>query len=176
MFTARHLLGVLLLVPFMDIAAQSSDPEFRKGWLLNAGLTNTVITNFHGSQPDAFAGGLYINPQATIIPNLLRGGAYVGTVYENKQLSGLFGPMVALKLKSLKVGYFGTIANLHLMGSAQWGTQGQALAGGGLGLEIAKLAHLGLSVQRNYSQSNWWIQSFIAIRLNRIEARKDPYQ
>lgn len=176
MTAAHKILVACLLMSFMNAAAQSDDPEFRKGWLLNARLTNGVITNFHGNQPDSYAGGLGLNPQVTVVPHLLRAGANISGVYGGKKTSALFGPMMALKLKSLKVGHFGTIANLHLTGEANWGTNKQALAGGGLALEIAKLAHIGLSVQRDYRQSNWWLQSFIAIRLNKLEHEKDPYQ
>src|SRR5690606_20711878 len=110
----KTLLAILLL--FCGSAtAQSGDPEFTKGWLLNARLTNGVVTSFHGSQPDSYAGGLGLNPQVTIVPHLLRAGVHLSGVYANKKASALAGPMMALKLKSMKLGHFGTIANLHLI-------------------------------------------------------------
>ncbi|GAB3006046.1 hypothetical protein GCM10027051_01440 [Niabella terrae] len=150
--------------------AQGADPEFRRGWLVTATLHNGLVTDFTGQQPDLYAGGLGMNTQFAVVEHLLRVGINAAAVYQGKSFSGLFGPMAALKIKNFKAGAFGTIGNMHLLLEANWGTRNEQLAGGGLGFEIFKLAHLGLTAQRDYRHDNWWLQSFIAIRLNRPQS------
>ncbi|MFT4094937.1 MAG: hypothetical protein QM640_14995 [Niabella sp.] len=155
--------------------AQSTDPEFRNGWLLNAKLTNGVITDFKGSSADLYAGGVSVNPQFTVAENVLRIGVNAGAVYGNKKVSGMVGPMAAIKLKTFTAAEFGSVANMHLILEGNWGTNRQQIAGGGFGFEILKLAHIGITAQRDYHLNSWWLQSFIAIRLNRIKYSGDDY-
>lgn len=155
--------------------SQTADPEFRNGWLLNAKLTNGLVTDFKGTSPDLYTGGFVLNPQFTIIENVLRLGANAGVVYSSKKFSGLFGPMAAIKLKTFNAAEFGSVANMHLIIEANWGTNKQQMAGGGLGFEILKLAHIGITAQRDYRLNSWWLQSFIAIRLNKSKPVQDEY-
>lgn len=167
---------LLLLVFVAGFAnAQQQDTEFTKGWLLNLKLTNGAVTNFSSTAPDAYAGGLSLNPQVTVVPGLLRAGANLGAAYASKKMSGLFGPMVALKLTEFGTKNFGTLANMHLVAEANWGTNRQQMIGGGLGFEILSLAHIGITAQRDYKLNNWWLQSFIAIRLNKQKQDTDKY-
>ena len=174
MNTIRIVLMFVLLTA-THANAQTNDTEFTKGWQLNLKLTNGAVTNFKGNTADWYAGGLFLNPQVTAIPGVLRLGANAGAVYTGKKFSGLFGPMVALKLKTFATPNFGSLANLHLIAEASWGTHQQQIAGGGLGFEILQLAHIGLTAQRDYKLNNWWLQSFIAIRLNKMKHTEDEY-
>jgi hypothetical protein len=157
------------------VKAQQPDTEFTKGWLLNLKLTNGAVTNFRSTAPDQYTGGLLLNPQVTVVPGTLRLGANLGAAYANKKVSGLFGPMIAWKLAELGTKNFGTLANMHLIAEANWGTQHQQMVGGGLGFEILSLAHIGITAQRDYKLNNWWLQSFIAIRLNKQKQDTDKY-
>ena len=96
----RMVLPVLLLFCFTAQSQDPDDTEFRKGWATYLKLDNGVISNFHAA-PDLYVGGLQLNPQITVVEHKLRIGATAGFVYANKNISGLFGPSVAFKLKSL---------------------------------------------------------------------------
>lgn len=171
----RKFFLLLLILVSVLANAQQQDTEFTNGWLMNLKLTNGAITNFSSTAPDAYAGGLSLNPQVTIVPGLLRLGANLGGAYTNKKFSALFGPMAALKIANFGTKNFGTLANMHLIAEANWGTHQQRMAGGGLGFELLSLAHIGITAQRDYKLNNWWLQSFIAIRLNRQKQDTDKY-
>ena len=158
---------LLLLLNLSVYAQKSDDPEFTKGFELLAKLNNGLSTGFKSYTPDMYVGGLALNPQITLVDNLLRAGVNAGFVYNNKKISGLFGPMVALKLKTFGTQYMGSYANMHLIAEANWGTNKQKMAGGGLGFEVFKKLHLGMTAQRDYSLNNWWFQTFIALKLNK---------
>ncbi|MCH5596498.1 hypothetical protein [Niabella ginsengisoli] len=170
----KNLMALVLIFIVTGINAQT-ETEFTKGWLFNLKLTNGVATNFKSGSPDMYTGGLGINPQVTMVPGLLRIGINASAVYNDKKFSGLFGPMAALKLKTFGTENFGSFANMHLIAEANWGTNHQQMIGGGLGFEILSLAHIGLTAQRDYKLNNWWLQSFIAIRLNKIKQEEDRY-
>jgi len=86
-----------------------------------------------------------------------------------QNISGLFGPMAALKLKTFDTKHMGSYANLHLIAEANWGTNKQKMAGGGFGVEIFKKLHLGITAQRDYGLNNWWFQTFIGLKLNKAK-------
>lgn len=171
----RFLLLLLFVFPAAFVNAQQQPAEFTRGWLLNLKLTNGAVSNFKSTAPDAYTGGLSLNPQVTVMPGSLRLGASLGTAYANKKFIGLFGPMAALKLAEFGTKNFGTLANLHLIAEANWGTNGQQMIGGGLGFEILSLLHIGVTAQRDYKLNNWWLQSSIAIRLNKQKQDVDKY-
>lgn len=172
----KHTIFFLICIThYLTVISQQTDTEFTKGWLLTAKLTNGAITNFKSSLPDLYTGGIGLHTQFTVVPHLLRIGANAGAVYNNKKISGLFGPMAALKLKTFATKNFGSLANMHLIAEANWGTNKQQMAGGGLGFEILELAHIGITAQRDYKWNNWWVQSFIAIRLNKFKQQQDEY-
>ena len=153
----------------------NAQTEFPKGWLLNAKLTNGAISNFHGSASDMYVGGLVLNPQVTVVPGVLRLGANAGAVYGGKEFSGMFGPMAALRIKTFGTENMGSFANLHLIAEANWGTNKQMMAGGGLGIEVFPFAQMGLTLQRDYNLNTWWLQSFIAIKLNKTKHKGDEF-
>lgn len=140
--------------------------EFTKGGLLLIKLDNGFTTGFKSYTPDLYTGGATINPQITIVPNVLRLGANAGLAYNDKRFSGLFGPVVALKLTDINTKNFGSLANIHLIAEANWGTNRQQLAGGGIGIELLQKIQLGATVQRDYHLNSWWFRSFIGYELN----------
>jgi hypothetical protein len=61
----------------------------------------------------------------------------------------------------------GGVANLHITGMHNWGTDQQALAGIGLGIELLQKIMFRLSTQRDYRLNTWWIQSHVGINLTK---------
>ncbi len=167
----------LILLPLFVLLSlyTKAQTEFAKGWLLNAKLTNGAISNFSGTAPDMYAGGLLLNPQITVVPGVLRLGANAGAVYADKKFSGLFGPMAALRIKTFGTENMGSYANLHLIAEANWGTNKQRMAGGGFAIEVLPFGQVGITLQRDYRLNTWWLQSFIAIKLNKIKHKEDEY-
>ncbi len=153
---------------FNAIAQKNDDPEFTKGWILLLKLNNGLTSGFTANTPDLYVGGLSLNPQFTVVQNILRLGANTGMFYNDKKLSGLFGPMAAVKIKTLGTKYMGSYANIHLIAEANWGTNKQKMAGGGLGIEVFKKLHWGITAQRDYNLNAWWFQTQIGLRLNKL--------
>lgn len=159
----------MLLLCSTTARSQAGDPndtEFRKGSVFLLKINNGVVSSFN-KLPDLYEGGLQLNPQVTVAVNSLRLGANAGFVYTAKKFSGLFGPMAALKLKSINLKNLAGLANLQLIAEHNWGTNKQRLFGGGLGLEIFQKAVLSFSVQRDYNLNAWWVQWHTAINLNK---------
>lgn len=169
------LKALLILFLFILSTPSMGQTEFTKGWLLNVKLTNGAISNFKRTPPDMYVGGLALNPQITVAPGLLRVGINAGAIYADKKISGLLGPMAAINIKTIGTKNMGSLANMHLIAEANWGTDKQQMVGGGIGFEIFQLAHLGITAQRDYKQNNWWIQSFIAIKINRTKQKEDEF-
>jgi hypothetical protein len=155
---------------FCRVRAQETiDTEFRKGWVTHLYLDNGVISNFHAA-PDVYVGGAHLNQQYTIVPHKLRAGANAGFVYANKKFSGIFGPSVAFKIKSINLDDLGGLANLQLTGNHSWGTDEQRMIGLGMGLELLQKMIISLSTHRDYHLNNWWIQAHIGINLKKSRA------
>ena len=175
----QNLLLCRIMLPIhllFYLAAQSQDPndtEFRKGWVNYLKLENGVISNFKSSSPDLYVGGLQLNPQITVVEHKLRIGATAGFVYADKKIAGLFGPSLALKLKSFNLKNLAGLANLQLIAEHNWGTEKQRLVGGGIGLELLQKAILVLTTHRDYKLNSWWIQAHVGFRLNK-EKTKTP--
>lgn len=155
-------------------AQKKDDTEFQKGLALFFKLNNGIVTNFHLA-PDLYTGGMAINPQYTVVEHLLRLGANAGFAYTNKKISGLFGPMLALKFKNLDIKTFGGFANFQLIAEANWGTNKQQMAGGGIGIEILQKALLSFTAQRDYNLNSCWLQTHFAIKLNKKKFPKDEF-
>lgn len=170
------LLPLLMVISESGFSQTNADPEFKKGWLLLAKLNNGFSSNFRATTPDIYIGGLALNPQVTVMPHRLRLGANAGVVYTGKQVSGIFGPMAALKLKTIGTKYFGSYANFQLLAEAGWGTRNQRLAGGGFALEALTHLHIGLTALRDYRLNTWWFQSTIAVKINKMKTKKDEYE
>lgn len=162
----KYLLSTLLCLFIFECVAQQPT-EFNKGGVLLIKLNNGFISGFKSSTPDLYTGGPGLNPQITVIENVLRLGANASLAYNNKKTSGLFGPMAALKITDLKTKNYGSLANVHLIAEANWGTNKQQMAGGGVGVELLQKLQVGLTAQRDYHLNNWWFQSFIAYQFNK---------
>lgn len=176
----RKVIGILSILYFvftLPLRAQNTtDTEFKKGWLFLAKLNNGFVTNFHAFPADMYAGGLSLNPQFTVVPHKLRAGVNAGLVYTGKKFSGIFGPMLAFKIKNIDAKNFGGLANIHLLAEANWGTNRQQMAGGGLGVELLSFLHLNLTAQRDYHLNYWWFQSSIGIKLNKVKKKKEEFE
>ncbi len=166
----------LLLSLIFSSAVRAQDPEFRQGaaWVLK--LNSGLITKFNTSTPELYAVGLSFNPQFTVIKNVMRVGANAELSYVDHETSGIFGPMVAVKIKSLELNHLSTYANIHLIGGAEWGTRNQQMVVAGVGLEALGRLHVGVVTRYDYSLNNWWMQSFLGYKLNRSKMKKDEYE
>ncbi|ANH79613.1 hypothetical protein A8C56_00265 [Niabella ginsenosidivorans] len=165
-FKIFTLTAVLVTITF-SANAQQQVTEFTKGALLLIKLDNGFTTGFRSYTPDLYTGGLTINPQVTVIANTLRLGANAALAYNDKKASGLFGPMAALRLATIETKNYGSLANIHLIAAANWGTSHQQMAGGGIGVELLQKVQLGITAQRDYRLNNWWFQSFIGYQFNK---------
>lgn len=170
-------LVALIAFAIPALAQKMNDSQFEPGWLLLLKLNNGMVTNFKATPPDMYAGGISLNPQVTIVKSKMRAGANAGFVYTGKKSSGMFGPMLSYKIKNLNIlNNTATFGNLHLIAEANWGTNKQQLAGGGLAIETAgKRIHISFTAQRDYNLNYWWFQSHIGIRLARNKvAENEP--
>ncbi len=158
------LLGLLFC--FVQLHAQVT--EYKKEGVLHLRVHNGMVTNFKAA-PDLYAGGMQLAWQYGVAPGRLRLGAAAGGFYSQKQIQGIAGPTASLLLKSFKAGEFGTAGNIHLSFEHLWGTEKQKLIGGGLHADVLNKIVLGLTTHYDYQWENWWIQTVIAIRLNKIK-------
>ncbi|MGJ7032129.1 hypothetical protein [Niabella hirudinis] len=166
-----------LFLTFPASAQKKQVTEFKKGAILLLKLNNGFTTGFRSATPDLYSGGVASSPQITAIVDRLRLGAHAGFVYNNKRFSGLFGPAAALKLTDLRTQKPMALSfgNLQLLAEANWGTHGQRMAGGGIGLELLQKIQLGLTAQRDYHLNNWWFQSFIGYQFNKFKKVKPQF-
>lgn len=151
------------LLAAIPVLAQN-DPEFPKGTVLYLSLQQGKTTTFNSS-PELWVGGFGISPQFTVIPQRLRLGATGEFSYTNKQGSGLFGPRVALKVKTLKTEPLGSILNFQLQAEHLWGTRNQRLVGGSFTVEIFQLFSVHLSSHRDYKHDQWWFRGGIGVNV-----------
>ncbi|MEO6404410.1 MAG: hypothetical protein ABIY51_01645 [Ferruginibacter sp.] len=151
-----------------------SDTEFEKGFIMHLKLQQGMITNFHQAT-DGYVGGIFLNPQITAVPHILRLGADAGVIYAGKKIGGLAGPLVSLKLKTLKAGPFGSAGNINLFLSHLWGTGKQQLVGGGLGLDLLNKLLLNISAHRDYGLNAWWFQTGLGIKLTKTKKVNEPF-
>ncbi|MEO8109851.1 MAG: hypothetical protein ABI594_07470 [Ginsengibacter sp.] len=169
----------IFAVAFISIAIslpaqKKDDTEFQKGFILLLKLNTGAVTDF-GSSPDLWIGGISLNPQITIAEHLLRFGANASLDYTNKKFSGLFGPMAAIKIKNFDLSSIAGLANLQLIAEANWGTNKQQMAGGGIALELLQKAQVIFTLQRDYNLNNWWLQAHIGVKLNKKKFPKDEF-
>lgn len=175
--TGALVLMLVLLSSSAD-AQKKQVTEFIKGGILLLKINNGFTTGFRSATPDLYSGGAALNPQVTVIANRLRLGANAAIVYNNKRLSGLFGPAAAIKLADFRTKKPVALAfgNLQLLAEANWGTHQQRMAGGGIGLELLQKIQVGISAQRDYHLNSWWFQSFIAYQFNKAKKVKPQFE
>lgn len=157
--------GLLLFVLLTGTPGFSQqDPEFPKGTVIYLGFEQGKSTSFTSS-PDLWVGSLSFSPQFTVIPKRLRVGGIAELAYTDKHTSALFGPRIALKIKTIKLESMGSLLNLQLQAEYLWGTRDQRMIGGGLTAEIFQLFTLGLAAHRDHSLEQWWFRAGLGVRL-----------
>ena len=159
-------IAILLFLVSFRVLAQ--DPEFPQEFIMHLNLQSGIVTSFNNA-PELYTGGVQLIPQYTFITNLMRGGAIVEAFYTNKNLQGAIGPTISIKLTTLMAGQFGSIGNINLSFDHLWGTGSERLLGGGINLDLANKFVLGLSLQRDYNLSTWWIQSGLGFKISKTK-------
>jgi hypothetical protein len=158
---------------FISFSAKAQDPEFPKGeFIMHLKLHNGMVTNFNGTAPDVYVGGLQIVPQYSLVQNKVRGGLVAGAFFGNKKINGLFGPTLSWKIKTFNAGIFGSGGNIHLSAEHLWSTQKQRLFGGGINVDIANRLILSFMLHRDYNLNSWWLQNGIAYRISKVKQPK----
>lgn len=166
---------LLIFYSFFSVAGFcQEDTEFPPGFIMHARVHNGMVTNFHRGA-DLYVGGVQFVPQVTVVPQLLRAGIVAGGFYTNKKIEGQLGPVLSLKLKTIKAGPFGTAANLHLTAEHLWGTGKQKLVGGGLHADLLNLITLGITAHRDYEFNNWWLQTALGFRISKKKKTVEPF-
>jgi hypothetical protein len=167
------LIAVTILYSFSFIFCQAQDAEFPRGeFIMHMRLHNGMVTNFKGTAPDVYVGGLQIIPQYTLVQNKLRSGIIAGAFFTNKKINALIGPTISYKIKTFNAGIFGSGGNVHLSAEHLWGTQKQRLFGGGIHLDLANKLVISFMLHRDYNLNNWWLQNGIAFRISKVKQPK----
>lgn len=166
---------ILLFLFSFQLSAQDQDPEFPKEFIMHLKLHNGMVTNFRGSTPDMYAGGIQLIPQYTIVKNLVRGGVIFNGFYTDKKLQAAFGPTLSFKLKTLHVKPFGSAGNIHINIDHLWGTNKQRLLGGGINADIGNRTVLSLTLHRDYNLNNWWLQNTLGFRISNLIKKAEPF-
>ena len=166
---------LLYLLITVNIVKAQTDPEFPKGTVIYLSVQQGKSTSFDLS-PDLWVGGIAFSPQYTVVPKHLRIGAVAEYVYTDKHSSGLFGPRLALKLKTIRTEPLGSLLNFQLQTDLLWGTRKQRLVGGGFAVEIFQLLTFNLTTHRDYVFSRWWFRAGIGVNLlhKRKSGSTDP--
>ena len=162
---------LLSVLCFSSIIA-TAQTEFPKEFIAHVRLHSGMITS---PVADLFVGGLQIVPEYTLIEHKLRGGIIAGGFYSYKEINGLFGPTLSLKLTEFKGGHFGSLGNLHLNFDHLWGTDKQRLAGAGINLDLLNKLVVSLAAHRDYKWDQWWIQTGIAFRISKVKKPKETF-
>lgn len=167
----RLLLLLFSCLVTIQVFSQA-DPEFPKGTVLYISAQQGINTSFDPG-PDHYIGGMGLSGQFTIIPQHLRLGAGGEFVFTNKNFSGLIGPRLAWKIKTMKMEPLGSVLNLQLQAEHLWGTDQQRLIGGLFGIELAKMFSFQLMAHRDYQNDAWWFRAGVGYNLLR-KKRKSP--
>ncbi len=173
-FASLFKKGLLSGLIFLTCFYTSAQTEFPNEFIMHVRLHSGMIT-YKKPAADIFVGGLQLVPQATLIEHKLRGGLIADGFYTNKDIHGLLGPTISLKLTEFKGGFFGSLGNLHLNVDHLWGTDEQRLAGAGINLDLLNKLVVSLMAHRDYNLNHWWIQSGIAFRLSKVKQPKETF-
>lgn len=159
----------------MHFLLHAQDPEFpKKEFIMHLRAHSGMVTNFKGSSPDLFVGGVQLVPQFTVVENRVRMGVVAGGIYTSKKIYGLIGPTASLKLTNISLKGFGSAGNLHLTVDHLWGTGKQRLFGGGLFADILNKIVVGVDMHRDYNLNSWWFQGSVAFRISKVKKIVDP--
>jgi hypothetical protein len=164
----KVLVAVLVLMMSSRVSAQT---EFEKGFIIHARLHSGMITH---PEADIFVGGLQVIPQVTIVEHTLRGGVVIGGIYSFKEINGLFGPTLSLKIMEFPASVFGSAGNLHVNADYLWGTEDQRLVGGGINLDLLNkiIEH---NCSHDHNLSDWWFQSAIAFKIFNTKQKEGDF-
>ncbi|MEO6550041.1 MAG: hypothetical protein ABIN94_18710 [Ferruginibacter sp.] len=163
---------ILILFSFQSYA---QDPEFPKEFIMHLKLHNGMVTNFKGTSPDIYIGGLQLVPQYTIIPHLVRAGVIGDVFYTGKKLQAAGGPTLSIKLKTLQAKPFGSAGNIYINVDYLWGSEKQRLIGAGINADIGNKLVLGLSLHRDYNLNTWWLQNSLGLRISKLKKKPEPF-
>jgi hypothetical protein len=167
------LILLLFFVTAGNCFAQT-DTEFPKGFIMYAKLHNGLATKFNGA-PDPYTGGLQLVPLVTVIPTKLRAGIIADAFYTSTKWQAAFGPTIAIKLKTINAGVFGSAANVNLTLHHLWGTVKQRFIGGGINADLLNLLLLGLTIDRDYNLNYWQFQTSLGIRISKKKKTVEPF-
>ena len=143
---------------FVSAPLYAQDYEFPKGWVFNAELSQGLTTRFDG-MADLYLGELRLNPSYTVAEHFLRMGIVAALRYNDRALSGNFGPQLAFKIKTLSSSKLGaSFMNVQWIVEHLWGTDRQRLLGTGIRFEILQRLLLSLLFHRDYRQHYWDMQ------------------
>jgi hypothetical protein len=156
-------------------ATAQSDPEFPKEFIMHVKLHNGMVTNFKGTAPDVYIGGIQLIPQYTFVEHKIRGGAIADVYYTGKKIQAAFGPTISFKLKTFHAAPFGSAGNLHLSIDHLWGSNKERLLGGGINVDVGNKIVLGLTVHRDYNLNTWWLQNTLGIRISKVKKTPEPF-
>ena len=90
-------------------------------------------------------------------------------------MQAVAGPLLSLKLKTLKAREFGSLGNINLTAEHLWGTGEQRLFGLGINLDLLNKIVIGLSAHRDYKLNSWWFQNGIAFRVSKKKKVEQPF-
>jgi hypothetical protein len=154
----------LCLMWALGSPAAARAQEFPKGFVGYLEFHQGLSTAFQGL-PDLFVGELQFRPQYTVIADQLRLGATAGLIYTDTHVDGLIGPSIALKIATLSIPEFGSVANIQLQADYDWTTRDRQLLGGGPKVELGQIGMIGFTVHRDLQDNAWLFQTTIGYNL-----------
>ena len=166
----KKMLLCLLVLLCLNGVVLPQPTEFEKGMVLNLeffqGFTKA------SESPEFYLADLRLSPQWAVVPGILRVGVTGGVLYTRQVVSAFGGPNLALHLKTINAGSFGSFLNVHLLVEHLWGSDGQGLLGGGFRTEIGKKLLLSVLTHRDYHLGYWNVQFGVGIHL--LRKKSDP--
>ena len=167
----KKIFALLIFTTLLNIS-NAQNYEFPKGWVLNLEYFNGLTTHFNSS-PELYLTELRLSPQYTLVPKVLRLGAGAGLQYNNKNVSALFGPNLAIKIKTLSIEKFNSsLLNVQWVVENLWGTDKQCLIGTGLKTEIAQTLLISLTGHRDVKLDYWRFQFGLGLNLIKIKVQE----
>jgi hypothetical protein len=168
------LLFLLCGLLYINMSAQSQDPEFPKNeFIMHLKLHNGMVTNFHAS-PDVYVGGVQLVPQFTVVENRLRIGVVADGYYTGKKLQAAAGPTLSFKIKTFELKKFGSGGNINLSLDHLWGTEKQHLFGGGVNIDLLNFIVVAITAHRDYNLNSWWLQGSFGFRISKVKQPPHP--
>ena len=165
-------LTILLFTSLSLSAFSQNDPEFPKGFVAYISAQQGMTSSFSPA-PDYHNAGAGLTTLYTLMPGYLRFGGGFELAYYKKQLSLLFGPRLAWKIKTIELKRFGSIANIQLQAEHLWGGDDQRMAGLIFLAEIIQKFSIHISGHRDYAVKEWWLRAGVGFNILH-KKRKSP--